>query len=411
MTESTATKAERQPQQVLRRLGAFLMRGEVLAATYLVVAIAASIQAVLLGNHEFGGRQYTEYNNYVIFKQSFFHLLQGRNLYVLFPDEQWDLYKYSPTFALAMGSLAYLPDWLGLTLWNALNALALYWGISSLPLSNKVKQSILWFVLLELLTSIQNAQSNGLLAGLMLLAFGSYHKGHTGKAALWLVAATFIKVYGAIGFSLFLLFPQKPSFIWKAAAWTVLFAVVPLVVPGLGIAGLAAQYKNWTVMMAADQSASYGLSVMGWLHTWFGVNGGKGMVTVVGLVLFLLPFARIGMLGQLRYQLLLLASMLIWVIIFNHKAESPTFVIAAAGAGLWYYTGEKTAFRRVAIVLFFIFTCMSPTDLFPRFVRDEIFKPYVVKAVPGIFLWVVVLWDLMTFKPQADESSSQPALA
>ena len=382
-----------------RAVAGFLMQNKVVATIYFVTAVVASIQAILLGNHEFGGRQYTEYNNYVIFKQSFFHLLQGRNLYVLFPIEQWDLYKYSPTFALAMGSLAYLPDWLGLTLWNILNALVLYWGIRSLPLNEKTKLSILWFVLLELLTSIQNAQSNGLLAGLMLLAFGSYHKGHTGRAALWLVAATFIKVYGAIGFALFFLFPQKPSFIAKAAAWTVLFAIVPLVVPGLGIAGLLAQYKNWTLMMAADQSASYGLSVMGWLHTWFGVNGGKGVVTALGLALFLLPYGRITMLGQLRYQLLLLASMLIWVIIFNHKAESPTFVIAAVGAGLWYYTGPKTTVQRVAVVLFFIFTCMSPTDLFPRFVRDEIFKPYVIKAVPSIFLWVAVLWDLMTYKP------------
>ncbi|MBK7855412.1 MAG: DUF2029 domain-containing protein [Bacteroidetes bacterium] len=67
---------------------------------------------------------YGHYNNYLIFKDSFQHFLQGLNLYANYPPV--DLFKYSPTFAVLMSPFAFLPDWLGLTLWNLLNAMLFF---------------------------------------------------------------------------------------------------------------------------------------------------------------------------------------------------------------------------------------------------------------------------------------------
>ena len=139
-----------------------------LLVVYAIFAIVASVQLVLVGPHIFEGHTYTDYNNYIIFKQSFSHLIQGDNIYRLYPNEQWDLYKYSPTFALFMGLLAHLPDMVGLSIWNLLNALTLFAAIQILPFKRNIQSLLLWFVLLELLTSMQNAQSNGLMAGLMI---------------------------------------------------------------------------------------------------------------------------------------------------------------------------------------------------------------------------------------------------
>jgi len=47
------------------------------------------------------------------------------------------------------------------------------------------------------------------------------------------------------------------------------------------------------------------------------------------------------------------------------------------------------------VVLLFILTCLSPTDLFPRVIRKEWVEPYVLKAVPCIVLWVVILAQMM----------------
>lgn len=119
---------------------------------YAVVAIAISIQQLLLPGKvmEPGGNEYTEYNNYIIFKQSYFHLIQQMDLYSFYLNEQWDLFKYSPAFALSFGLLAYLPNAIGLTLWNLINALVLLVGIIQLPkLTLKVRIAAALFIVIE----------------------------------------------------------------------------------------------------------------------------------------------------------------------------------------------------------------------------------------------------------------------
>jgi hypothetical protein len=100
------------------------------------------------------------------------------------------------------------------------------------------------------------------------------------------------------------------------------------------------------------------------------------------------------------YRALLLASVLLWVIIFNHKAESPTFVIAMAGVAIWYFMQPKTGWKTALAVLAFVLTSLSPTDLFPKPVRDQLVNPYVLKAVPCIFIWLVLIYE-MVFKRYA----------
>ncbi len=380
-----------------------------LLAVYILLAIVASVQLVLVGTHNSSeGNTYTDYNNYVIFRQSYFHLVAGKNIYGLFPAEQWDLYKYSPTFALIMGLFARLPDVIGLGIWNLLNALALFIAIRMLPLGRSQMSMLLWFVLLELLTSMQNAQSNGLMAGLLVAAFACMERKKAGLAALWIVAATFIKVYGAVGFCLFLFYPDKIKFCLYAAIWTLVFLDLPLLV--MPVHTLAWQYQKWMAMMKEDQSASYGLSVMGWLHSWFGISSGKPFVSIIGIVLFLLPFVRWQLYKDYSYKLLMLASMLIWVIIFNHKAESSTYVIAVTGVGIWYFLGYQAdiqvkKWRKILVFLVFIFTCLSPTDIFPPAVIHNFFVPYTIKAIPCIVVWCVVWLELMTIKKASRDLS------
>ena len=374
----------------------FILDQRTILVVYVVLAVFAGVQLILVGPHIFEGHTYTDYNNYVIFRQSFFHLMDGKNVYTHFPDEQWDLYKYSPTFALAMGLLAHLPDMVGLSIWNILNAVVLFSALRMLPFKKNTQSLLLWFVLLELLTSMQNAQSNGLMAGLMIAAYAHMERGKPGMATLWIVIATFIKVYGAVGFVLFLFYPDKIKFILYAALWSLLFAIVPLAVMPLHT--LVWQYQNWMTMMKEDQSASYGLSVMGWLHSWFGINSGKSVVSVAGIILFVIPFARWKLYKDDVYKMLVLAFILIWVIIFNHKAESPTYVIAIAGAGIWYFAMPRKTWRSILLAVIFIFTSLSPTDLFPPFIRHNFFVPYTIKAIPCIVLWCIMWVELMTMK-------------
>lgn len=374
-----------------------LLQQKVIFWLYIVVAALASIHLVSLGaHHEFEGHVYTEYNNYIIFKNSFYHLLSSKDLYILYPDEQWDLYKYSPAFALFMGLIAWLPNVIGLIVWNVLNALVLFWAIKMLPFRQRTISLLLWFVFLEMLTSIQSSQSNAMLAGLIIAAYGWMQRGKVAWATLMLVLATFIKVYGAVGFCLFLFYPDKVKFILYSILWTLILAFIPVIVISPSI--LMDQYVSWARMMAEDQAISYGYSLMGLLHAWFRLDNIKNQVMLIGVILFFVPLLRYKLYKNNIYRILILAHVLIWVVIFNHKAESPTFIIAVAGIGLWYFANNRTKWRDGLLICAFIFTCLSPTDVFPPAFRQHVLVPFVVKVIPCVLIWVIIMAQLFSIK-------------
>jgi hypothetical protein len=340
------------------------------------------------------GLTYTRFNNYIIFKQSFFHLLACQDLYINYPLEQWDLFKYSPAFALLFGLLALMPDFFGLLCWNLLNAGLLAWAVRYLPGPGlKAKTLLLATIAVELLTSLQNEQSNGLMAGLIILAFGLLER----RKFLWatgcLVLSVYIKLFGLVAFVLFLFYQPKWKLAGYSLTWSLLFLLLPLLV--VDAAQLLLLYRSWLQMLGQDHALSYGFSVMGWLHTWFGLDPGKTIVLAVGVVLLLLPLARFSRYKDYHFRLQVLASLLVWMVIFNHKAESPSFIIAMSGVGLWYFSQETKPENRVLLVLAILFTVLAPTDIYPRFIRNLYFKPYVVKAIPCILVWCKISYELL----------------
>lgn len=363
---------------------------------YILFAVFASMQSLLSGTKQYhqGGREYNRYNNYIIFKQSYHHLIQDKDLYISYPEEHIDLFRYSPTFALFFGLFAYLPDAVGLHLWNLLNVLLLFFSLKYLPkLDDKQKAFMLLFVLAELFTSLKNEQSNPMIAGLIIFAFGLLERDKYLWATLCIVSTIYIKLFGIVAFALFIFYPKK----WKLLAFSVLWLTIFLLMPLLAIDPGQFQflYASWANQLANDHTTYYGYSVIGWLKTWFGIEGVKNAIVLSGVVLFCIPLTRIKYYQDYHFRLLALASVLIWVVIFNHKAESPTFIIAISGVAIWYFPQERTTLNLVLVIAAFIFTSLSPTDIFPRFIRNEYFRPYVVKAVPCIFVWLKIIYEMM----------------
>jgi hypothetical protein len=110
------------------------------------------------------------------------------------------------------------------------------------------------------------------------------------------------------------------------------------------------------------------------------------------------------------FRLMMLASILIWMVIFNHKAESPTFVIAMSGVALWFFSRTKNPLNTALLLTALLFTSLSSTDLFPLTIRDRFIEPYAIKAVPCILVWLKILWDLyrLPYSPAVAENSSDP---
>lgn len=364
---------------------------------YIAITLIVSLVEIAKGQREFGGRIYPHYNNYLIFSKSFFHLINGKDLYIPFPEEHWDLFKYSPTFALLMGIFSIFPEYFGFILWNLLNSLIVFFAIQSIKFLNERRKAyILWFILIDIVTSMQNSQSNGLVAGLLILAFNFFEKEKAHLSSLFILLSLFVKPIGFASLLLFLLYPKKIKFIYSSIIFGVFLTLLPLLV--VTPSNLYFLYKSWTNLILRDYTVYEGLSVFGILKNWFGFAPQKYFIFLSGLILFSLPFLRRESFKIERFRLLFLSSSLIWAVIFNHKAESPTFIIATCGVAIWYFSGERNHRNLILLFFYFLLTSISSTDITPFWLKENIIKPHLLKAIPSIVLWFKIQGELIFSK-------------
>lgn len=379
---------------------------------YSLSAVLVSVQKLVWNGNSAG---YTAYENYVIFKNSFPHLLAGTNIYGSFPAEQWDLFKYSPAFALFMAPFSGLPDYLGLPVWNLLNALLPLWAWRQIPLlSDRQKALGAWLLLPELVISLQNSQSNGMVLGLILFSWVSLEKQQAWQGAAAMAASALIKIFGVFAVIPGFLYPAvRRRFVIAGLVCGLAGLLIPLLV--VSPAYLIQLYQWWLSLLRDDHAVSLGLSVQGWLQSWFGWSAPKSLVLSGGLlvlgfsVLWPVFFGRVQPSPRL-HAARSWASLLIWVVIFNHKAESPTFVIALCGAIIWYFCGPRRPWETGLLALAILLASGSPTDLFPRYWREHWVQPYVLKAVPCIVIWILLSIQLLSglFKPPQALTINKP---
>lgn len=359
-----------------------------------VITIGLSVYNYLLPTYVRDGEFHSHYNNYLIFKGSFFHLLNHQDLYGFFPAEYFDLYKYSPTFALFMAPLAFLPNVVGLIFWNLINAFVLLFAFWTLPFkNNKLKIWTIGFVLLALITSMQNSQSNALITGLMILGFNLAEKQKMLPAILFICFTFFIKIFGIAGLAIFIFYPNK----WKSVLYILLSFLVLTILPIIVVPfqQLFEIYISWLDMLQDDHSLSFGYSVAGIMSSWFGLIEVKNWVLIIGIIGFFIPLIKVKWYKYPIFRLWVFAYILIWIVIFNHKAESPTFIIAVSGVAIWYFSQQKKTINLILLILTFIFTVLSPTDLFPSVIREEFVKPYSLMALPCFLVWLKMLVDFL----------------
>lgn len=352
---------------------------------FAVIALVATVHRLLLGQGSF--------NNYTIFEYSWKHLFDGVSLYNSYPEEHYDLFKYSPTFAFLMAPFALMPRWIGLLLWNMLNMLLPVWAVNKLDLTQKEKNLTLFILFIELLSSVQNAQSNGIMLGLIIGAYAMFGKDKPVMAMLLICLGFYVKLFAAAGALMLLFFPRPIKSMIAGAVFLVVLGVLPLAVTSWFT--LKLQYQMWFTLLRNDPVHELNFSFMTLVERTLNVHAGDLWFLVPGLILLLVPLLRTDQFQHKQFRLYYLCSILIWVVIFNHKAESPTYCIALGGIALWYIISEKTPVRNIIMVLAFVLVALSPTDLFPKVIREEYIQPFALKALMPVVIWLWITWDLI----------------
>ena len=252
------------------KLRNFLLNTQNLLYLFAFIIILATVIQYIKPLKEFGGKKYPPYNNYLIFTESFNHLIEGENIYKEFPEDHHDLYKYTPTFAIFMAPFTVLPDLPGLLIWCLINAGLLFFGIRYLPyLNDRIKASILIFVLLELVTANQNLQSNALMTGLLLFFLGAMEKKRPLLATFILIISLYLKIFALAFFMFFLFYPGKIRNALYLIGWGIVFGSLPLLfIPWDHFIFL---YNEWISLLIHDTSEA-GLSFYGVLKSWFNIT-------------------------------------------------------------------------------------------------------------------------------------------
>jgi hypothetical protein len=342
-------------------------------------------------------------NNFVIFRWSFLNLASGHDMYAAQPQHHTDLYKYSPSFAVLFAPFALLPFAISLALWDALNALLLFYAVDRL-LPSRQAAIVLALIYLEVLRSMQRSQSNSLVTALVILAYLAFEQRRQLGAAFSIAIGAAVKIFPLAALALAIFYPRRIRFaLWMLVAMAVVLALPLLVVTP---AELAAQYQSWHAVEAVDAlsvgggggGGLYG-GVMEQLRLIFGVSWPNWPVQLVGTMLLVLPLARWRNWAFADFRLRFLCALLVYMVIFNHQSESPSFVIAVTGIAIWFVTTPRTWWHTTVMVLTILVVSISSTDITPRSWQRDFFVHYRLKTIPCTLAWLTMIWELLTFQP------------
>ena len=358
---------------------------------WMVVTLISSIKQLL----------HFKYNNYQIFKGVYFHTIEKLPLYKEYPLEYFDHNHYGPVFSLVIAPFALLPDYLGLPLWALFNAGILIWAITQLPLKSTQISAVLWICLHEFLTTLLGLQFNPLMTAIILLSFVYIEKQKDFWSAMLIVLGVFIKLYGIVGLAFFFFSKNKIKFILSLFFWSIVFFTLPMMLSSPDY--IIHTYREWYERLIIKNAENAGLdsyqdiSLMGIVRRFFHDSTISNLPFLIGgVILFGLQYLRIKEYKEQSFRLMLLASVLIFTVIFSSGSESPTYIIAFVGVAIWFVIQPKpiSKFYIVLFVLAMVLTSLSPSDLMPKFLRDNYIRPFALKALPCVLIWFAIIFEM-----------------
>ncbi len=339
-------------------------------------------------------------NNFMIFRQVFWHTIHQLPLYTAYPAEYADVNHYGIFFSTIVAPFALPPVWLGMLLWLIALSALLYIAIRNLPQANTL--FIYWFCANELLTALYLQQFNIAIAASLLFSFIFIEKEKDVWAAFFIMLGTFVKLYSIAGLAFFFFSKHKTKFTISLAGWSVVFFVLPMLLSSPDY--VLGQYTDWLrVLSEKNQENMFALhqniSLLGMVRKISGIATYSDLWLIgPGIVLFLLPYLRFKQYANLAFRYFILASALLFIVLFSTGSESSGYITALIGVCIWYTAApwKRNKWDLALVIFVFIITSLSPTDIFPHFIRKALIKPYALKALPCVMVWLQICYELCT---------------
>lgn len=380
-------------------------RPSVLISIWLLLGIITGLKQYLLSDsHSF-------INNFVIFKSSSGHFFNQLPLYLEYPKEYFDLYLYGPIFAILMAPFSWMPLWMSVICWNLLNSVLLYFAIQNLPIRIDQRASILWIILNSAVTALLNTQFHALCISMILWSYIFVHRGRDFWAACLIILGVLIKFYGIVGLAFFFFSKTRLHFFYYLLGWLVVLGMMPLLLGGFQY-GMHA-YTDWIGILNHKNELNVDIQnfrtdvcVMGMFRRIFGdAHLSNLWFLIPSMLMNILVYFQPSKWNRIDFQLRILAFVTIYLMLASTGTESPTLIMAFPGVGLWFNLGPKNKSRWVLFVATLLISSFSPTDLFPRFIREDFIIPYALMILPLLIVWFVLAYDLWV--DEADSKSVQ----
>ena len=373
------------------------------AILWVSLALATVIQNVVIR-----GR----FNNYLIFEGVFNHTIKQLPLFIAYPEEYGDMNHYGVFFSAIIAPFALLPSAVGCTLWILTNVAFLFWAIRQLPLSKGVIIGILLITAHDMYTAAAMQQFNISVIALLVAAFVFVEKGKSHWATLFIVIGTLTKLYGIVGMAFFFFAKDKGRFIWSGLLWLALLFCLPMLYSSPEY--VLSQYHDWYISLSKKNGENMdtthynlqNLSFLGFLQRTRLFNNNL-IVIAIALVLFALPYLRIGQYKHLRFRLMFLASVSMFLCLFSTGTENSTYIIAYVGIGIWFMASPNTnkTLKIILLVLAFL-ASLSPTDLFKPLKEPYIIR-YSLRAVPVTLVWITLIWEMCCLDYEKEDTNAK----
>ncbi len=353
---------------------------------WLVVAITFVIQSLV--THR--------YNNYLIFENTFRNLIHRQSLYAAYPAYHEDANHYGPLFSLFIAPFAILNNAVGLFFWNLFNCIVLFKAVLSLPFSDRDKLTIGYIAIPCLVASMLNQQFNASAGAFIILSYTLLNKDKGIWSAMLIVVGTFIKLYGIMGLAFFFFVKDKPRFVLWLMVWTALFFALPMLFSSPEY--VLHSYREWMQSLVNKNvcnitgNGSTDVSIMGFFRSLLHQNISNMTFIGLGALIFLLPYTRFSLYGHKNFQLLILASALLFPVLFSTGSEDCTYIIAIPGVGIWFLLEGDRRLKTYLLPVVMVFACNFPLLFFPAFShRFPIISAML--SVPFFLVWLRIIYN------------------